>query len=60
MGRAVDKRQRKVRVAHERERLEKWEDEVMMEERGVHEPGKEERGGYGAVTEGTKYREEKK
>jgi len=31
-----------------------------MEERGVHEPGKEERGGHGAATEGTKYREEKK
>lgn len=60
MERAVDERQRKVKEAHEREILEKWEDEVMMEERGVHEPGKEERGGHGAATEGTKYREEKK
>lgn len=49
-----------MREAHERERLEKWEDEVTMEEREVHEPGKEETGGHGVATEGTKYREEKK
>lgn len=60
MERAVDERQRKVKEGHEREILEKWEDEVMMEERGVHEQGKEERGEHGAAKEGTKYHEEKK
>lgn len=60
MEKAVDKRQRKETEVREREISGKWEDEVTMEERGVHELGKEERGGHGAATEGTKSREEKK
>lgn len=56
----MNKRQRKETEVREREISEKWEDEVTMEERVVHELGKEERGGHGVATEVTKSHEEKK
>lgn len=60
MEKGVDGGQQKEKAAHEKEISEKWVDEVMMEVRVVHAPGKEERVEHGGVMEGIKSHEEKK